>query len=429
MAGDLLKRNDNKSALLLIDMDRFKYINDTAGHIAGDQLLIKVSQNFTNRLRSTDELARIGGDEFAIILRNIKDEEEVMQIAELFKDVLCSEDFYYGGQSYSVAATFGACIIDKDSKSLMDVMANADLACNSAKNSGRNQVAMYTPDNDRKNSMSQDLGWSTRLNDALKNDLFILHFQPIVSMDALDIEQDENGKIWSQEHNQTKGEEHFFEVLIRMQDHDGSTISPSAFLPTAERFDMTKDIDYWVIRYAFMNYQTEALKGHKLKLSINLSAQTLCDPDSADYIKSQFKQFDIEPSQILFEITETQAVTNIDATRELIKELRELGCKFALDDFGSGFSSFSHLKHLDVDIIKIDGIFTTGLLTDKVDKAVIMATIEMAKTLGKKTVVEYVDSIEVLDVLRESGVDYLQGFYLSKPLDSLQFTSGEKTND
>lgn len=414
-----LKRRDNYSALLLIDMDRFKYINDTAGHMAGDQLLIKIGKQLKKRLRSSDILARIGGDEYAIILRDMKDKNEISQAAEAFKQILSAEEFYFGGKSYVVTATMGVSVIDKNTKSVIEVMANADVACHIAKNSGRNQVYIYSADNDSKAEMSQDLGWSSRLNNALKNDLFVLNYQPIVSFDEISYEQDSDGKPWNQDQHQADGKELFCEVLLRLKGDDGQTISPKAFLPTAERFDLTRDIDRWVIKHAFINYQAESNNGHDIKLSINLSAHTLCEPDSAQYIKDQLKRYKVKPEKILFEITETQAVTNIDATRQLIQELRSLGCQFALDDFGSGFSSFSHLKHLDVDFIKIDGIFTQGLLQNKVDKAVIMATIEMAKALNKKTVVEFVDSVEIMDALKTSGVDYLQGFYLSEPLHNL----------
>ncbi len=419
-----LKRNNSCSALLLVDIDRFKYINDTAGHVAGDALLVDVGKRLQRRLRSSDTLARIGGDEYAIIIRNIvSGHEEVMAAAEAFRHVLEEKKFFCGGRSYDVTATFGVSILDRNTKSLEEVMTNADIACHIAKTKGRNQTHIFSGDHDRKASMHRELGWSSRLREALKKNLFVLNFQPIVPIKSIDFSglPDQTGQVWLEYLIAKQMEPLFFEVLLRLQDTSGDYIVPDAFLPTAERFDIMPDIDRWVIDNAFNYLAKNKVKAPAYHLAINLSAQILTEDDTAKYIKDRLKTYAIDPRFITFEITETQAVTNIDATKALIAELRGMGCKFALDDFGSGFSSFSHLKHLDVDYIKIDGMFTKGINDNPIDKAVVLAVTEMARSLNKKTVVEYIENPEVLKTLQLSNIDYAQGYYISKPIRALNF--------
>lgn len=411
-----LRRAGECSALLFIDIDRFKYINDTAGHAVGDQVLIEVSQRLRSRLRSSDIAARISGDEFAIILHNAGDDKEkIHKTVDAFRKVLEDERFYCGGKAYSVTITIGVDVLDKHTRSPGEAMSNADMACYIAKGQGRNQTHIFSPELDNKADMDIELGWSTRLRDALKRNLFILNFQPILSMSRMNSMSSNLEFAWDGSMDDSLVEYINYEVLIRLRDQSEGVILPSAFLPTAERFDMMTEIDKWVIDHAFAALAKELKKGRKLNFFINLSAQTLGHSNIVYYVKDRLAHYQIDPQRITFEITETAVLTNIKTAKDLISELRQLGCSFALDDFGSGFSSFSHLKHLEVDVIKIDGQFIRGVADNKVDRAVIMAITKISRALGKKTVAEFVESLDMLSALAAVGVDYVQGFHIGKP--------------
>ena len=417
-----LKSSHKHSALLVVDIDRFKFINDTAGLVAGDHLLVRVGERLQSHLRPSDILGRIGGDEYAIIVRNINpDNDEIFAIAESFRKLLSENKFQYAGRSYDITATIGVAVLDQFTKSLVDVMTNADIACYIAKRKGRNQTHIFAGDHESKMVMNRELGWSSRLREAIKNDRFVLNFQPIMPLNKVNFDNmpEQEGRLWA-EYQGTSGEDGLhYEALLRLEDQDSDLVVPNVFLPTAERFDIMQDIDHWVINKALQTLSEHCQRKPKTTMSINLSAQTLGASDTADYIKDRLAAYQVNPHQVIFEITETQALTNVEATRNLIAELRTLGCQFALDDFGSGFSSFSHLKYFDVDIIKIDGLFAKGLAANQVDQSVILGVSEIARALNKRTVVEYVNSPEVLQALRASNVDYIQGYYVSKPLPSM----------
>ena len=416
-----LRRSDQQSLLLFVDIDRFKYINDTAGHSAGDQLLVECSRRLKSRLRQSDSLARMGGDEYALILRNVGG-GDISVIADEFRKSLCNEVFSYGEKSYRITASVGVAAMDRTVVSPSDVMANADIACHIAKNLGRNQIHVYSADNDERASMDVELNWSARLEEALKHNLFVLCFQPI--MPALAVEYDhlpqQDGAIWNRYLRKNVGRKIYYEVLLRMRSAEGEFVAPNAFLPTAERYNMMLEIDRWVIDQSFKALKEANAAGEQIGLSINLSAQSLGANGIGAYVTDKLIEYNVEPAMVTFEVTETKAVTNLNEARELINQLRSLGCRFALDDFGCGFSSFTHLKHLDVDYLKIDGSFTQGLLDDPVDKAVVGAINNIAHSVGKRTVAEYVDKPEVLDALRECGVDFLQGYYIGRPRPTLQ---------
>ena len=246
-----LNRSDQVSALLYADLDRFKYINDTAGHAAGDRLLIEVAQRLKSRLRASDSLARIGGDEYAVILRNIKS-DSIVAASDQFREALEELPFSYGGKQYLVSVTIGVALIDRDTATPGEVMANADIACHLAKNQGRNRIHVFSSENDEKAAMDMELGWSRRLKDALDRDLFTLRYQPILPMSKVDFDSVplQEGTLWRQHHAQQDGEVSDYEVLLRLQDSEGNLIAPDAFLPTAERFNMMGDIDRWVINHS-----------------------------------------------------------------------------------------------------------------------------------------------------------------------------------
>ncbi len=411
-----LSRAPEKSALLYIDLDRFKYINDTVGHTAGDHLLQELGQQMQKRLRKSDLLARFGGDEFVILLHNIE-EESLLVIADQFRELMTHNSFHWEGRDYQVNCSIGVAIIDEYSSSPGEVLANADIACHIAKGNGRNCTHLFSHEQDEKVAMDMELGWSNRLHNALKHDSFTLHFQPIVPIPELDIAvlPSAQGELWESYLEYTKSAT-MYEVLIRLHGSNDQLIMPNAFLPTAERFNMMRDIDQWVINNAFRQLKEYQSQGNKAQFSINLSAQSLDSTDLVNDIRAAIDHHMIDPRSLLFEVTESSAINKIDTAKTIIAELRALGCRFMLDDFGSGYCSFSHLKNLPVDYIKIDGLFVQNFTNDPMDRAIVTSINNIAHSLGKKTIAEFVENAETLKMLRECGVDYIQGFYLAKPL-------------
>jgi len=411
-----LKRGSDESALLYIDLDRFKYINDTAGHATGDKLLIELGHMMNQRLRKSDLLARIGGDEFAVIMRNI-DKIHINSAVEQFQNLLSGYEFSYLGRDYTIHASIGVAIINKDSKSSGEVLANSDIACYVAKTNGRDQVHIYDVVQDQKAAMDLDLGWSTRLQNAIAHDKFELFFQPILAINDIHLKElpEKSGELWTHLIKTKAIQSPFYEVLIRLPDSNQGMIAPGAFLPTAERFNLMPSIDRWVINETFRQLSILKTQYPDARVSINLSGQTFDDESIVSDIENAITKHKLDPGSIVFEITESSAIYNIDSAQKLIKELTWFGCKFALDDFGSGYCSFSHLKNLPVDYIKIDGVFIQELLHDSMDLAIVKSITEISHALGKKTVAEFVEDPEVLLKLKECGVDYVQGYYIAKP--------------
>ncbi len=412
-----LHRSDETSALIYLDLDRFKYINDTAGHAAGDLLLVETGHLLAGRLRGADLLARIGGDEFAIILRNV-DADEAYHCAEDLRTLLAGRRFTYDERVYTVGASLGVYLMSRDTASPGEALANADIACHLAKQAGRNQTHVYRPDADSRTAMDLELGWSARLRRALDENAFTLVYQPILPLAAVDpAAADGEGGIWSHMVETGLPGDVLYEVLLRLPDSRGQAITPGAFLPTAERFNLMPEIDYWVVREALAYQGRLHQAGIRATLTVNLSAQSLDSDRLIRLVRDGLERHALEPSTLVFEITESSAIFNIDSARRLIRELSELGCRFALDDFGSGYCSFSHLKNLPVEILKIDGMFLANLTADPMDLAIIRSINDIAHSLGKKTVAEGVETAEALRLLRDTGVDYVQGYYISHPLD------------
>jgi diguanylate cyclase (GGDEF)-like protein/PAS domain S-box-containing protein len=422
-----LKRTEHVSLLLFLDLDRFKYINDTAGHAAGDQLLVEISRRLASRLRASDHIARMGGDEYAIILRNV-DKGDATQVADEFRRELGALPFVYGGKSYRVGTSIGVARLDQHTPSSSEAMAAADVALHLAKRNGRNQIHVFSADSDQRARMDMELGWSSRLEAALKHNGFVLHYQPILPLAQIEYDHlpEQQGALWTR-HMRRHGPEQraFYEALIRLRAADGTLVAPNAFLPAAERFSMSADIDRWVIRHAFQVLRDNNQQEQPTGLSINLSTQSLAHGELSRYITDCLVEFNVDPRAVIFEVTESGALSHVESLRHLIQELRPFGCRFALDDFGIGFSSFAHLKHLDVDFLKIDGSFIQGLLNEPVDLAVISAITSIAHSIGKITIAEHVDRPEILRALHACGVDQAQGFYIGRPQPSLRAANGQ----
>ncbi|MGB5519746.1 MAG: EAL domain-containing protein, partial [Gammaproteobacteria bacterium] len=407
------------SALIYIDLDRFKYVNDTAGHDTGDRMLVEISRVLSKFLRRSDVIARIGGDEFAILLKNV-DSALALNLANEYRSAL--NDICVNGvkQTYHVHASFGVAMMDDEHMTAGDLLANADIACHIAKRMGRNQSHLYAQDSDERNAMGTELGWSTRIRTALDNDDFELHYQPIMSMADINLHNlpAQDGAIWQSHLSDNDGAFHY-EVLVRMRGDHGELYYPNAFIPTAERFNLLMELDMWVIENALRAVANSDNPKGKVTLSINLSGHSLDDDDAQSKIISLLQTYSVPPSSIVFEITETSAIANLEQANRFIRDMCAIGCRFSLDDFGSGFCSFAQLKNLPTNLVKIDGQFVKSMARGATDRAIVTAMNDVAHSLGRYTVAEYVESPEVVRLLKICGVDKVQGNYISRPLTEL----------
>ncbi|MBE9559247.1 MAG: EAL domain-containing protein [Proteobacteria bacterium] len=414
-----VSRTGIMSALVYLDLDRFKYVNDTAGHEVGDKLLIDLSQELNKHLRRHDVAARIGGDEFALILKNV-DEGLAVSISDEIRTSLSNLRVHHEDKAYHVNASFGVAMMDIANITAGDVMANADIACHISKRMGRNQTHMYEKNSDERNAMGSELGWSARIREALEKDMFQLHYQPIMNMDDVDLVNlpAQDGVLW-QRHINEADKVNSYEVLVRMIDENGDINYPDSFIPTAERFNMMTDIDMWVLENALQEMVATGPASKNIRLSINISGNTVDSDETLGKIKSLIEQYNISPSALTFEVTETCAIANLEQANDFINELRKIGCRFSLDDFGSGFCSFSQLKNLPTDFVKIDGQFVRSMARGATDRAIVTAMNDVAHSLGRYTVAEYVESPEIVRLLKICGVDKVQGHYISEPLTEL----------
>lgn len=422
-------QTESVSALLFIDLDRFKYINDTAGHSAGDQLLIEVSRRLRSRMRASDHLARMGGDEYAIVLRDVP-REQIESLAESIRTALTDVPFVHAGKTYRITISIGVTALDRRTASLTEAMAQADVACHQSKNDGRNRCHVYTHESGSLATMEADLGWSARLEKALRHDRFELMFQPIVPLRGLENESLDAtpANLWRRQFARNPSEPLLFEVLVRLRNGRGELILPNAFLPSAERFGMMEEIDRWVIDHA-MKALREVRHHHRpFALTMNLSSQSLASDSLVDFIAERIVRYEVDPGALIFEVTESRTIEDIVGTRALLRRLRLLGCRIAIDDFGTGFSTFAYLRQLDADYLKIDGSIIQGLPHDTLDRSVVAALTSIAESTGKRTIAEWAESSETLAALYECGVDYAQGFVLGIPrldlLEPLEYVTG-----
>ena len=413
------QRTDIMSALIYIDLDRFKYVNDTAGHDTGDRMLLEISRVLSKIQRRSDVIARIGGDEFAILLKNV-DSAMALNLANEYRSALNNISINGGQQHYHVHASFGVAMMDDENMTAGDLLANADIACHIAKRMGRNQSHLYDQASDERNAMGTELGWSTRIRTALDNNDFELHYQPIMSMADINLHNlpAQDGAIWQSHLSDNDGAFHY-EVLVRMRGDHGELYYPSSFMPTAERFNLLMELDMWVIENALKDVAESDNPKGKVTLSINLSGHSLDDDDAQNKIISLLQKYSVPPSSIVFEITETSAIANLEQANRFIRDLCAIGCRFSLDDFGSGFCSFAQLKSLPTNLVKIDGQFVKSMARGATDRAIVTAMNDVAHSLGRYTVAEYVESPEVVRLLKICGVDKVQGNYISRPLTEL----------
>jgi len=414
-----VNRTGIMSALVYLDLDRFKYVNDTAGHEVGDKLLIDLSQEVNKHLRRHDVAARIGGDEFALILKNV-DEGVALSIADEIRVSLSNLRVHHEDKAYHVNASFGVAMMDIPDITAGDVMANADIACHISKRMGRNQTHMYEKSSDERNAMGSELGWSARIREALEKDMFQLHYQPILKMEDVDLVNlpAQDGVLWQRYLNETD-KINCYEVLVRMIDENGELNYPDSFIPTAERFNMMTEIDMWVLENALQEVVATGPASKNIRLSINISGNTVDSDETLGKIKALIELYGISPGSLTFEVTETCAIANLEQANDFINELRKIGCRFSLDDFGSGFCSFSQLKNLPTDFVKIDGQFVRSMARGATDRAIVTAMNDVAHSLGRYTVAEYVESPEIVRLLKICGVDKIQGNYISEPLTEL----------
>jgi diguanylate cyclase (GGDEF)-like protein len=383
-----------RSALFFIDLDQFKYVNDTCGHAAGDHLLQLAAQQLRYAVRAEDFVARFGGDEFVVLVRNVSRNEAraaATKVLELMRGLKHVER----EQVFHLQCSIGVALLQGARLSSQEAIAQADIACRSAKAHGRNRVEVYSVAGKESEQIAKDVLTMNRLRDALERDRFQLHYQPLM-------------------HVKTRTISHY-ETLLRLPIEDG-ILGPELFLPAAFRFGLMADIDRWVLKRVVQSLAELTPSMPQLKLSTNLSGFAFEDEGLAAYLRALLKEHGVAGDRLVLEITEQLAVRFAASTDKQIAMLRDLGCQLAIDDFGSGYSSFSYLKRLPVDFLKIDGSFIKSLARDRVDQAMVRMVGEVARAAGIETVAEYVNSAATFELLLKYGIDYAQGYFIGKPM-------------
>ncbi len=399
-AVSISKRGLRMHAMLYIDINQFKVINDTAGHMVGDELLCEVSAVLQQRIRECDLLARLGSDEFGILLNDV-DSLGAVHMADDLINAMSILTFIRAGNYYDINISIGITLVDNQAINTEDILRQADIACTVAKQYDQNGCHLYS-DLDSDDIMVRDeLRLVNELQTIISEDRFKMFFQPII--------------------DPRSGQVLLHETLLRIVDKDNSIRPSSSFIETAERFSMMHKIDRRVIEATLNNIKYLSSKYGDITISMNLSAVSLGNPDLLKDIKHLIISSGINPAQIVFEITESSAVSQIESARFFIKGLKEIGCQFALDDFGTGFSSFAYLKYLPVDYLKIDGTFIRDIINDKVDQAMVKSIHHIAKSLNIKTIAEYVENKATLKLLAAMGIDYVQGNYIGVAAAKLNF--------
>lgn len=404
-----VKHTNNVHALLYLDLDQFKVVNDTCGHIAGDEMLKQISNQIKSKTRTSDILARLGGDEFGLLLNNCK-VEKAKELAESLRKEIKSFQFCWKNSCFRVGASIGLVMITRESGDLTEILSAADSACYVAKDKGRNVVHVYSESDGEVMQRSGEMQWIPRIQEALEKDLFVLYRQDIVPL------------------KKTKEYGRHCEILVRMRDiKKNRIIPPSTFIAAAERYSMMPAIDRWVVKNALkaISMEDKSNCDKYSSCSINLSGHTISDESFQQFVLDKIKEVGVDPRRICFEITETAVISNMTQAVMFMDKLRDMGCSFALDDFGSGMSSFSYLSSLNVDYIKIDGAYIKNVLNDKVQRAMVEAISKVAHEMGIKTVAEWVENEETIELLKEMGIDYAQGYALGRPRPFYEPEEGE----
>ena len=388
--------HEETHALLYIDLDQFKVVNDTFGHVAGDALLKQLSERIQSKIRSTDELARLGGDEFGILLQRC-DEERALEVAESIRCSIEGYRFEWQGSFTTIRCSIGVVMVTSENADVAALMSSADVACYSAKDMGRNQVHLYQ-DSDA-SMRHEEMKWVSRISSAVDEDRFELFFQPIIGIGK------DNGN--------SRGH---YELLLRMRDEDGELVSPDQFIPAAERYNLMSTLDRWVIREALSELADREGKDEaRYTIAINLSGTSLSEDRFLEDVITELEKQKLPNGAVCFEITETAAISNLSRVVHFMKALKKLGCKFSLDDFGSGLSSFTYLKNLPVDYLKIDGQFIRNVVDDSVDESMVKAISEVGHAMGIETIAERVETKQVLEKLGSLGIEFAQGYYIARP--------------
>ncbi len=394
------QRNNKRHILLYIDLDQFKIVNDTCGHVAGDALLCQLSNLMLSMFRENDTLARLGGDEFGVLLINC---ELTMgkTIASKLLSTINHYRFIWQGQQFEVGASIGLVEINKHSDSIVSLLGHADIACYAAKDAGRNQIKTYHSEDSESAKRHTEIQWASQIPKALAEDRFCLMVQTILPL--------KEGKEFKPH----------YEILLRMVGENGELIPPGVFIPAAERYNLMHAIDHWVVVHVF-NFLHDYIRQNGVEnlpvLAINLSGESMGSEELLAYIRAQLELKIIPAENICFEVTETAAIGNLNKAILFIESLKKLGCQFALDDFGSGLSSFSYLKSLPVDYLKIDGAFVKGIVDDEVDAAMVEAINQVGHIMKIKTIAEFVENAEIMLVLKGLDIDYAQGYHIDKPI-------------
>ncbi|HTI47365.1 MAG TPA: EAL domain-containing protein [Casimicrobiaceae bacterium] len=386
-------------AVLYLDLDEFKLVNDTCGHAAGDELLRQVSALLRQRLREMDTLARLGGDEFGVLLAHCAP-ASALRVAETLRKTIGDFHFVWKQRPFRVHVSIGLVSLGQGTRTLAQVLSAADAACYIAKDKGRNRVQVWSSESDELAVRHGEMEWASRLHGALERNRFCLYAQPLQAV------------------RRESGHTRYTELLLRLTDDNGEIVPPMSFIPAAERYHLMPAVDRWVVATAFgimAQYAEAGLLDSLGICAINVSGASLSDDEFLDYVQQQFVHHRIPHAAVCFEITETTAVTSLNKAVEFMTALRGCGCRFALDDFGVGVSSFTYLKHLPVDFLKIDGAFVKDLLQDPVDRAMVEAINRIGHLMGKLTIAESVENTATLEALRGIGVDYAQGFGIAAP--------------
>jgi diguanylate cyclase (GGDEF)-like protein/PAS domain S-box-containing protein len=385
-------RYGSAGSVIAVGIDNFKYVNESLGTEAGDELLVSLSELIHRRLRKTDILARVGGDVFGVLVHGT-DMVNALEVADDLLGTIRRHSFVLHGEGMRITVSAGVTSVDGRSVIGAELLAEAEAAMHEAKESGRDRVIGHDPAG--RTGAEQRRAWSERVRQATERGLFVLTSQPIVNLDS--------------------GETTQHEVLVRMRDDGGGLVMPAAFLATAERFGLIGGVDRWVTQQAVRLIEAHNRQGNDLILEVNLSGKTMTDTRFPDEVKSQLTSAGIDPASLIFEVTETAAVADIEHARKFAQSLARVGCRFALDDFGSGYASFYYLKHLPISYLKIDGEFVRDLPDSPADQLIVKALVDVCEGLGIKTIAEFVTDQRTMDIVRELGVDFAQGYHLGKP--------------